>query len=281
MERLRLMTHNQWRCDENLPDWERIGNDCSASVREEGFARVFCELDPDVVGLQEVSPLMLAELVQKLSEKSKNYAFLWGADTPIAYKPEKLELVDSFFAYHDADIPGLTGEFNNVKTKSYTVAVFRTKANGKYFVFASTHLWWMDSDPESPYYQAGSDEARKYQLGKVLDCAEAFAKQYNCPTVIAGDFNAVCDSPALKAAFGRGFLHGHDIATEYADQTNGCHYCFADGFKPYFPEDFSTSIDHILFKYTPENAVLRFDRYYPDYYMPLSDHFPAFVDVEF
>ena len=280
MEQIRLMSHNQWRCDENEPEWEAKGNDCSAKTRQKGFARVFAELDPDIVGMQEVSPLMLAELAENLSARDKNYAFLWGADTPIAYKPDKFELVNSFFAYHAANIPGLDGEFNNDKTKSYTVAVFRTKADGKHFVFASTHLWWMEDDPESLYFQAGSDRAREYQINRVLDCVEAFAKQYNCPAVVVGDFNAVCNSPALKSAFARGFQHGHDIAIEYTDETNGCHYCFADGFEAYFPENFSKSIDHILFKYIPENSVLRFDRYYPDYYMPLSDHFPVFTDIK-
>ena len=39
-------------------------------------------------------------------------------------------------------------------------------------------------------------------------------------------------------------------------------------------------IDHILISDAPEGFVRRFERYTPEYYMPLSDHFPVFADVE-
>ena len=33
---LRLMTHNVWNRDENLPAWEEMGEDCSAANRAKG-----------------------------------------------------------------------------------------------------------------------------------------------------------------------------------------------------------------------------------------------------
>ena len=42
---------------------------------------------------------------------------------------------------------------------------------------------------------------------------------------------------------------------------------------------FKEAIDHILVKFAPEGFVRRFERYTPDYYLPLSDHSPAFADV--
>ena len=224
---------------------------------------------------------MLRELVGAMQELGEKYAVLWGGDTPIMYRPNKLELIDSDFAYYDEHIDGFEGCFNNDKTKSYTVAVFKSKENGKAFVFATTHLWWKSSNPSSNSYQAHSNEARAYQISLLADVVERFAKKYGCPSVIVGDLNAGYGSMAIDAIFQKGYRHGHDIATEYADDTNGYHYCYGDGYRGYEPEAFERGIDHILFKGEREGAVSRFDRYYPEYYMPLSDHFPAFVDVEF
>jgi hypothetical protein len=42
---------------------------------------------------------------------------------------------------------------------------------------------------------------------------------------------------------------------------------------------FETALDHILLKNAPERAVSRFDRYCPDYYLTISDHAPAYIDV--
>jgi len=56
--RIRLMTHNLWDCDENTPAWAERGADCSAAVRSQGILRVYRETCPDIIGCQEVSPLI-------------------------------------------------------------------------------------------------------------------------------------------------------------------------------------------------------------------------------
>ncbi len=272
---LRLMTNNQWKNDKNTPEWEAIGADCSAAVRAKSFAKVFEHLLPDVVGLQEVSPTMLAGLVQNLAQYDVDYTVIWGADTPIAYRADKLELLDSCFSYHSENIPDLEGCFNNGKTKSYLIVVFRQKSNGKTFVFANTHLWWKSEDA-----QPHSDEAREYQLCEVISQAENLSEKYGgCPIVTVGDLNSTYNSNALKAAFARGYDHAYDIATDYRDETNGCHFCFGSGYKGYEPSAFENGIDHILLK--GKANITHFDRYYPEWYMPLSDHFPAYIDIEF
>lgn len=278
---LRLMSNNIWWCDENQPAWEKIGADCSARVRARGFVRVYTELCPDVIGFQEVSSVMLRELSKVMQEQGVGYSVLWGGDTPIMYRADKLELVDSTFAYYDEHIDGFEGKFNNDHTKSYTVAVFRIKESGRIFVFATTHLWWKSGNPASGSYQPHSDEARAYQLTLLSDIVKGFADKYSCPAVIVGDMNAGYNSLAVKAAFERGYLHAHDLATDYRDETNGDHYCYGDGYRGYEPRPFECGIDHILLSGAGEGSVKRFDRYYPEYYMPLSDHFPAYIDVEF
>jgi len=280
MGNLRIMSHNVWKCDYNNPAWEAKGENCSAAVRAKGMVRVYTETKPDIIGCQEMSFIMADEIIRGLSDEGQRYALLWGRDTPILYRQERLELLDSDFMLYPTEFPGWEGEFNNGGTKSWCIAVFRDKSDGKKLIFMSTHLWWMSSNPASKSYQAGSDEARVYQLNLAMDRMEKFRTDYDCPIVIVGDLNAEYTKPVIQDALNRGYSHAHNIATEYADPDWGYHYCFGDGYKPYEKAPFEKAIDHILVKSAPVDFVRRFERYTPDYYLPLSDHSPVFADVK-
>ena len=142
MGKIRLMTHNQWRCDENRPEWAAMGMDCSAETRMRGFVNVFRDIQPDIVGCQEVSALMADKLIRYLLDDGQRYALLWGKDTPIFYRQDKFELLDSDFFLYSESVPGYSGCFNNQETKSWCLGVFREKESGKVFAFMTTHLWW-------------------------------------------------------------------------------------------------------------------------------------------
>lgn len=284
---IRLMTHNIWNRDKNSPAWEEKGFDCSAAVRAPSLLRVWRETQPDVIGCQESSALMADLLKEGMAEEPVDYTLIWGRFTPILYRADKLELVDSeFFTYPDY-IEGFEGKFNDARSKAYNIGVFRVKEDGKLFVFATTHLWWKHSPTEKtsvPYpsnYLPHSDEAREYQIDLLTTALERFREKYNCPAFLVGDLNTSYESKAVQSAFAKGFRHAHDIATDYAEEAVGYHYCFPDGFKTaYSDRPFKTAIDHILVIGEKEGSVKRFERYSPDYYYPISDHSPAFVDVE-
>lgn len=280
MGQLRMMSHNVWKCDDNNYAWVVKGEDCSAAVRAKGMVQVYLDTCPDIIGFQEMSFVMADEIIRGLAEAGQRYALLWGGDTPILYRQDRLELLNSDFRLYPLVFPGWEGEFNNSRTKSWCMAVFRDKMDGKKLIFMSTHLWWKSSDPSSNHYQAGSDEARVYQLNMALDRMEEFQSQYNCPAVVVGDLNAKYKMPVIQSALERGYEHAHDVAVEYADQDWGYHYCFGDGYKSYVPGPFEEAIDHVLVKFAPKDFVRRFERYTPDYYLPLSDHSPVFVDVQ-
>ena len=278
--KLRIMSNNQWWADYNKPAWKEAGLDCSAAARVPGFARMFREIDADIVGLQECTMLMADMHMRGFAESGMSYAMLWGRDTPILYKTDKFELVDSAYLVYPTEVPGFDGEFNNLNTKSYCIAVLRSKEDGKTIVFGTTHLWYMSSDPNWKHYQPGSDEARVYQLGLMMDKAEELANKYNCPIVLVGDLNTSRNSTAIKTAFERGYSHASDIATDYSDKGHGMHKCGEDGYGPYIPLGPEKAIDHILVKGAHKGFVKRFDRYNEEYYMPLSDHLPVYIDVE-
>ena len=97
--------------------------------------------------------------------------------------------------------------------------------------------------------------------------------------VLVGDFNSNYTSSVVQNALYRGYAHAHDIATDYADHDWGYHYHFGDGYKHYEQAPFEKGIDHIMVKFSSIDFVRRFERYTPDYYLPLSDHSPVFADV--
>ncbi|MBP3369243.1 MAG: hypothetical protein J6L85_00695, partial [Clostridia bacterium] len=233
-ESIRLMTHNVWNRDKNAPAWEEKGEDCSAEARVEGLLRVYRETIPDVIGGQEVSALMADLLKEGFRKGDVKYTIIWGRYTPIIYRADKLELIDSDFGTYPESIPGFEGPFNDKKSKSWNLGVFRIKSTGKKFIFVTTHLWWMtnptdDSCIGKNNYRLGSDEAREQQIAIALENIARYSEKYACPAVLVGDMNTDYNSKAMRHVRSQGFRHAHDIATEYAEEAVGYHYCFADG----------------------------------------------------
>ena len=285
-ETIRLMTHNVWNCDSNAPQWAEKGHDCSATARVHGLLRVYRETQPDVIGGQEVSALMADLLKEGFQQEQARYALIWGRFTPILYRADKFELVDSEFGTYPEQIPEFDGSFNDVRSKSWNLGVFRTKKNGKMFIFVTTHLWWKKSPTSTvtfgnDQFQLGSDEAREYQIALVLKKIAQYREKYNCPAVLVGDMNCAYDSKAMTYVRAHGFRHAHDIATEHAEEQVGYHYCFADGYETtYYERPFRDAIDHMYVIGEKEGAVKRFERHSPDYYFPISDHSAAYTDIE-
>lgn len=273
--KLRIMSNNIWWCDSNRPEWESQGLDCSAAYRAQGLYRMYQETMPDIIGLQECSARMAHQLMVLFAQNDDPYTLIWGRDTPIVYRRDKFELVDSRVHIYPEEVPGLEGHFNNLNTKSYCIAVLRNKESGQLLVFASTHLWYK-SDASQPF----SEDAKAWQLERLMDAVETLREVYRAPAVIVGDLNTWPTGKAVQAALRRGFAHAHDAATECTDETSGMHRCDGDGYDTFLREGgFARSLDHIFIQ--GALTVRRFARYCPDYYFPLSDHSPAWIDAEF
>ena len=278
---LRIMSNNIWWCDSNNQKWTEMGYDCSAKNRASGFMRVYSELLPDIIGLQECSAAMCHELMTALSEKKLPYTLIWGRDTPIIFRCDKFELLYSDALIYPEEIPQYEGCFNNAKTKSYCIAVFRTKEKGKNLIFATTHLWYKSSNPSSAYYQPFSDEARMYQVSMLIDKIEELKGIYNAPSIFVGDLNSNISSLACTHAIKCGYTHARDLSIAPADKTSGMHSCDGNGFDRVIKDGgFESSIDHIFIKGKDRISVKCYNRFCEDYYMPLSDHLPLWIDID-
>ena len=276
MGTVRLMGQNMWNCTKNLPAWEEMGLDCSSSVRMRGHAKILAELLPDVLGGQEVNMQMQLDLKLNCIAMQLPYTIIWGNMTPIVYRADRLELLDTEYLLYPEQMEGYEGSFNDVKSKSCNVGVFRVKETGNVFVFAATHLWWKSSEA-----QPGSAEVRRIQLGMATELVKTYQAKYGgCPAVLVGDLNAGYHAPALRFALeDGGWQHAHDVAVEYRHEGKGFNGC---GGHPgvWQEEPFEKALDHILVRGMPAGAVRRFDRYCAEDYVYLSDHAPVYIDLE-
>ena len=277
MSTLRLMYQNQWNCTKNLPNWEEMGLDCSAETRMKGHVQVFSELMPDIMGGQEVNKDMLLLFKLGCLEKGLPYSIIWGNYTPIIYRADKLELLDTEFVLYPKNLDGFEGSFNDAKSKGCNLGVFRSKESGKVFIFATTHLWWMKEGSKP-----GSDLARVLQVKQALAMIDKYREKYsNCPVIFGGDMNSNMHSDALQyVVTDGGYTHAHDEATEFSFDGIGFNRCGKNGPGQWVDKYYLEAIDHIFLKGLEKGAVKRFDRYCPDYYLVISDHAPVFIDVE-
>ncbi len=277
MSKLRLMTQNQWNYTDNNEVWEALGLDCSAKVRMKGHIQIFKDLMPDIVGGQEVNINMQMFLKFYCIEENLPYTIVWGNMTPLIYRADKFELLDTEYILYPATVEGYEGKFNDANSKSLNLGVFRDKADGKVFIFATTHLWWMGD-----HQREGSSEVRRRQVKQAIELLDKYQKKYNgCPIIFVGDMNARYESPAIQYALNEGgYTHAYHLATDYRFEERGYNACGPKAPGTWQHTPFETAIDHILVKDIPAGAISRFDRYCPDYYLTLSDHAPAYIDIE-
>lgn len=283
MAKIRFMSQNQWNVTKNLENWEAMGLDCSAQCRMKGHADVFETLMPDIIGGQEVNWEMQKYLKLYCLEKNIHYASIWGHFTPIFYRTDKFEVVDSDYIYYPETMEGYEGCFNDVLSKSCNLAVFRDKRDGKVFIFANTHLWWKNgSNPDCSWYLRGSDEVRALQVKMANEMITRYQKKYGgCPIIFVGDMNSDYNGTAIRCALEEcGFSHAHDVAVEFVDETAGYNGCGKQGPGHWKSSGFESAIDHILVRDIPDGAVRTFNRYSPDFYLCISDHSPVIADIE-
>ena len=283
MSTIRLMSQNQWNYTNNSPDWEEKGLDCSAEVRMHGHVQVFKDVMPDIMGGQEVNKEMQLFFKLYCIEEKLPYTIIWGNMTPIIYRADKFELLDTEYLLYPKYMEGSEKGFNDSNSKSMNMGVFREKATGKVFIFATTHLWWRSNNPNWWSYQEGSEAARVYQMQLATALLKKYQDKYDgCPIIFGGDMNTTYNTAPIQYALNEaGYQHAFDVATDFRSDVKGECACGPKGpATQWIPGTMTGSIDHILVKDVREGSVKRFDRYCPDYYFSISDHAPVFIDIE-
>ena len=76
MASYRLMTNNIWNSMGNTEAWKQNGEDCSPEVRVPLLARVYEELKPDILGMQEANHKMVNLLQIEFTQRALPYTIL-------------------------------------------------------------------------------------------------------------------------------------------------------------------------------------------------------------
>ena len=289
---LRIFDDNIWQYDsKNIPKaWVPLKVDPRDSVRSIGFAKLVADYAPDIVTLQEYSSHMDIYLAPKLRalgftnaiEKGESWNF-----TPIFYDSTAVELLKVNYNLYKPQT------FSNANTKSYTSAVFRHKGNGKVFALINTHLWYQGDKT-----QPGSTMARAAQIRLMMAEAEMLKAAYKCPIFMMGDMNCEEDTVPIRQLLDAGYMPCYKVATVFGDNQNGHHICSAVGYSAKSqrrgPTRAEGALDH-FFIYNADGSgteasqaasstsgteVLVYYCITDAYTLPLTDHYPNYVDVK-
>lgn len=151
--------------------------------RKAAIVEQFIEQAPTIMGLQEVSPLMLAGLTQALpgytwvgDGRNKNRL---GEHNPIAFKKDQVNLIahETFWLSPTPRVAGSRYIWQSPYPRICTWAIFCHKATQKRFRFYNTHL-----DHLSAY-------ARKKAVGQIISTISAHQREESLPLFLVGDFN--------------------------------------------------------------------------------------------
>ena len=276
---LRIFDDNIWQYDsESIPEtWVPLGVDPRDSVRSIGFAKLVSDYKPDIVTLQEYSHHMDGHLAPKLRglgftnacEEDGSWNF-----TPVFYDSTVVELLKVRYNLYTPK------QYSNANTKSFTSAVFRHKGNGKVFAILNTHLWWRPDEA-----QPGSNMARASQIRLMMAEADALKAEYGCVIFLLGDMNCEEDTVPIRQLLDDGYIPCYKAAKVFGDNHNGHHRCDPKAFSAESsrkgPDRETGALDHFLIHNAQEGTeVLIYYCIMDEYTLPLTDHYPNYVDVK-
>jgi endonuclease/exonuclease/phosphatase family metal-dependent hydrolase len=256
---LKLMSSNIWG--------DYFGNE--VDYRDGQLAGIYRKYQPDVLGLQEMTPAWWASPIWE--ELNDLYSFV-PAETlgktnyvPMLYNHNELEVIECRFRFYHEDLD---------YSKGYTMAVFRHIASGKVFAVFNTHFWWQ-SGPVHDY-------ARCYNAMELDQAMQKIMALYDCPVFFMGDLNCNYYSPAWRCLKKAGWVssfaiaeESSDFATLHGDPVRGDdnHY---HGVTTDAPRE--NSIDHIGM--APDTIVLKQQVLTEQDALDATDHSPVLVKID-
>ncbi len=221
---------------------------------------------PDIVGMQEVMPNQLYDLIQSLPE----YNFIAigrekdkkGEQCPIFYKRDKYRLLQSgCFSLSDSPeefgIKGWDAAYNRIATW----VELQSNINGTTLFILNTHL---DNEGEIARLK-----------GVELIAKRVKEMELKCPIIITGDMNVEIDNPVMEYITKElGLVDSRSISTNISGP-NGTFHAFGA-----IPKEYRPAIDFIL---VPEKSHVPMHKIFEDspYNGYMSDHYPIFTTIVF
>jgi endonuclease/exonuclease/phosphatase family metal-dependent hydrolase len=238
------------------------------------FADIFARHDPDLIGIQELTPIngeVDAVLAQAPGHEAVFYAPAEGGlpypDATIFFRKERFSLVErgEYWLSPTPDEPSSTGFSSPQLPRLLVWAVLRDRADGRELYFASTHF-----DNNSP--------SQELSAPLVLERTAPFVDQG--PVIVVGDFNSQPTDVAYATlttdqSHGFAFENVFDLAAEWRVENN---------LEPAPDYDLDARIDHLFVVGDPSSWAVSewiadLTVYGPNQRYP-SDHFAIVATLE-
>lgn len=255
----RIMTANILA---EFPTW---GSTTPVRGRAEILRGILDEYSPDVVGLQEVTPLWYTYWNEIIGSK---YAFVYP-DTPdgltnyssIIYKKDKFDVVEDGLHYYTP-----VGK-NNIRLVTWVV--LKDKSNGRLLALFNTHWSW-----GSEKTSLTPEEMQYKQLMEEAEIVKTVREKYNCPVFCTADYNCKQDTTNYYAFIEAANVEDAKVLARKAGtlltENGGCGTLG-------MPHESVNSIDHIFV--TPGMQILSFNTVLNCQSASLSDHSPKYADI--
>lgn len=219
---------------------------------------------PDVIGLQEVSENWYKALAPMVGD---TYAF-------VNEQNDKGEQNYSGMAYHTGKVKLIAdgcerfSQGNSSKLRLMNWGLFERIDGGERFIVISTH--WDINTADEP-----KNRLRLIQAGEMAERVKELAKEYDCPVIATGDYNAGRDTEEFR-------LYEKDAGTK--DAQKDAEVRENDAYRTAhkmgtIPVIGIGSIDHIT--YTEGVTGLYFKNFISQPYLEASDHSPILCDFRF
>lgn len=250
---LKLMAYNI-RCA-NDP------NGHSIDERAPRVKQIIAQNDPDVIGLEEVTPAWMTHLNADYQDRYSIIQYYRAAENreglAILYKKEKYELVEEGFFWlsdtPDQESKGWDGDYYRI----CVWAKLKDKALGKTFVYYAVHL-------------DGTDTCH---LGSYRLIAREIEKNAKFPCFVGGDCNMRIGS-AGYTAFLSSMDEARDLVSAPTSPSNTCTYAVGYPQIEAQKQDLNAIIDYIFHQENKAAAVdYQVDQTQVGGHWP-SDHFP-------
>ncbi|MBR5586860.1 MAG: hypothetical protein IKW02_02745 [Clostridia bacterium] len=235
------------------------------------------QFDADICLFQEYSlnatcsgELPLPELLKGVYDEAYKVSEGWNF-TPVFYKREKFNLIDSGYFYYDG--------FNDENSKSVTWAVLEQKESSVKFGVIATHFWWM-------FESEKDNEQRLENVNQLTEICDFIKEKYNVPIVVGGDLNngknAEQGEEPYKYMLTKGFSDVRFSAEETTDKFTHHDYPVLNDEGIYVNGTLPVRTLDYIFTYgdCPVNPK-KFDVITTQVALDSSDHCPVIAQIEF
>ncbi len=227
-----------------------------------GVVGTISAYQPDVIGIQEVSPKWYSVIRKYLGE---DYEFInsnkpSGTDqnyTALAYNKNKVKLIANDYKIYSV--------YNSTRLRSINFGLFEHIATGKQFGVTNTHF--------NANHKTAAEENinRNTQATELVAKIKEYTDKYNCPIFMCGDYNSKDETAAYKTIVADGTIK----EAKNTAKTKG-KICLTYHGLGTNPASGSSSIDHIF--HTGKTTALYYTTLVDDILVKSSDHCPIFAD---